>query len=107
MSIGKDCWFNLGGELINNGSFEIAGTFENNGKLYSNNGVLSVVSGGRVENLGLIDLYDGLELRVEDGASFRTEDGVLLLRSTARITPETSRARSGRWTTARSTRQTR
>lgn len=81
MSIGKDCWFNLGGELINNGSFEIAGTFENNGKLYSNDGVLSVVSGGRVENLGLIDLYDGLELRVEDGASFRTEDGVLLLRS--------------------------
>lgn len=81
VSVGENCVLVSGGYIDNHGELTIGGTLENYGSVSGVFGSIELLSGGMVENRGLIDMYDVSTLTVNEGAQLRTVEGVLLHRS--------------------------
>ena len=81
VSVGENCVLVSGGFIDNHGELTIGGAFENYGAVSNVFGSIELLSGGIVENRGLIDLYDNSSLTVSEGAQLNTAEGVLLYRS--------------------------
>lgn len=81
VSVGENCVFVSGGFIDNHGELTIGGAFENYGAVSSVFGSIELLSGGSVENRGLIDMYDVSTLTINKDAQFNTVEGVLLYRS--------------------------
>ena len=81
VSVGENCVLVSGGFIDNHGELTIGGAFENYGAVSSVFGSIELLSGGSVENRGLIDMYDASTLTVNEGARLNTLEGVLLYRS--------------------------
>ena len=75
----------LNGEMDNNGDLTVGGRLEIAGTL-TNIGSLTVAAEGQVVNQGLVDMYDGGDLTVEEGGSLDSTGGVILTRQPERIT---------------------
>ena len=75
----------LNEELVNNGDLTVGGRLEIAGTL-TNIGSLTVAAEGQVVNQGLVDMYDGGDLTVEEGGSLDSTEGVILTRQPERIT---------------------
>ena len=68
------------GPVFNCGTLRVAGYMENSGYL-TNDGELRVAAGGYMDNIGVIDMYDGSPLlAVEEGAELNSYAGVILHR---------------------------
>ena len=68
------------GPVFNCGTLRVAGYMENSGYL-TNDGELRVAAGGYLDNMGVIDMYDGSPLlAVEEGAELNSYAGVILHR---------------------------
>ncbi|MFR5780349.1 MAG: hypothetical protein ACLUEK_00105 [Oscillospiraceae bacterium] len=81
VSVGENCVLMSGGFIDNHGELTIGGVLENYGSVNSTFGSIELLSGGMVENRGLIDMYDVSTLTVNEGAQLNTVEGVLLYRS--------------------------
>ncbi len=81
VSVGENCVLVSGGFIDNHGELTIGGAFENYGAVSNVFGSIELLSGGIVENRGLIDMYDNSSLTVSEGAQLNTAEGVLLYRS--------------------------
>lgn len=81
VSVGENCVLVSGGFIDNHGELTIGGAFENYGAVSNVFGSIELLSGGIVENRGLIDMYDNSALTVSEGAQLNTAEGVLLYRS--------------------------
>lgn len=81
VSVGENCVLMSGGFIDNHGELTIGGVLENYGSVGNVFGSIELLSGGMVENRGLIDMYDVGILTVNEGAQLRTVEGVLLHRS--------------------------
>ena len=68
------------GPVFNCGTLRVAG-YMNNSNYLTNDGELRVAAGGHLDNLGVIDMYDGSPLlAVEEGAELNSYAGVILHR---------------------------
>lgn len=81
VSVGENCVLVSGGFIDNHGELTIGGAFENYGAVSNVFGSIELLTGGIVENRGLIDMYDNSSLTVSEGAQLNTAEGVLLYRS--------------------------